>query len=151
MAAQAPAPRPAQAFSSARAQRWVMAAAIVVAMTYTLRRIVEPAMTTAPARGTQAARLAGHGSPPPSLQRWAVAYGGGFMMLALVAFPAPEVAASLAMLLVVGTLLTNGTAIAADLNTLGGATPGSAPSTTADAAPFPAAVGPSGRLAGYPH
>lgn len=147
--ATAPTPRPTQGFSSARAQRWVMAAALIVGMTYALRRIVEPGMAAAPARGSTAHRVAGAGSPPPSLQRWAVAYGTGFTILALVALPAPEVAGSLAVLVVAGTLLANGTSITADLAHLQG-TPTPTTATTVDNSPFPADIGPSGPLAGYP-
>lgn len=108
----APTARPAYGFSTAKAQRWILGSAIVVAMVYMLRRFTED---DPPARGSTAARLAGHGSPPPQLAHWTIAYATGFMFLALIALPAPELAASLAMLTVTGTLLTNGTAIAADL------------------------------------
>lgn len=115
----APAPRPGQGLSSARAQRWVLAAAIVVGLTYALRRFVEPGMSIPP-RGGRNARLAGTGSPPPALPQWAVAYGAGFMILGLVALPAPEVAAALSVLVVTGTLLGNGLALADDLRELQG-------------------------------
>lgn len=141
----APSARPAQGFTSARAQRWILASAIVIALTYSLRRIVEPA-TEAPARGGKASRLAGAGSPPPSLSHWAVAYGAGFAMLALVAMAAPELAASLAALTVTGTLLANGTSIVADIaglegtggthNLPGGGTAPNAPGTTLNSLGF---------------
>lgn len=116
----APAVRPAQGLSSARAQRWVLAAAIVVGMTYALRRFVEPAMIDAPTRGGPKARIAGPGTPPPALAHWAVAYGAGFTLLALLALPAPELAGALAILVVTGTLLGNGGALATDLRYLQG-------------------------------
>lgn len=112
--------RPARGFTSQKAQTWVLAAAIVIAVTYTFRRLIEPGMTTAPAKGTTAHKLAGAGSPPPPLGQWAVAYGAGFTFLALMTVAAPELAASLAMLATAGTLLTNGTSIVADLAGLEG-------------------------------
>lgn len=118
----APTVRPAQGFGTAKAQRWILASALIVGMTYMLRRFVEPTVTDAPARGGKAQRLAGHGSPPPSLAHWSTAYAAGFMFLALLALPAPELAASIAVLATTGTLLSNGLAIAADLGNLQGTT-----------------------------
>ena len=116
----APGPRPAQGFSSFRAQRWVMGAALVLAMTYAFRRLVENSVTSAPASGGKVASLLGTGKPPPPLGQWAIAYGAGFLMLSVLAMGAPEVAASLAMMVVVGSTLANGTTVVADIRQLEG-------------------------------
>lgn len=110
--------RPAQGFSPQKAQQWVLVAAVVTGIVYTFRRIIEPSVTTAPKKGTKAAALAGAGSPPPALGQWAIAYGAGFLFLSLMAVAAPELAGSLAMLELAGTLLTNGTSILADITGL---------------------------------
>jgi hypothetical protein len=110
--------RPAQGFSAARAQKWILAAALISALTYGFRLIIEPTVTTAPARGGKAATLAGAGSPPPPLSHWAVSYGAGFLMLSIVSLAAPEVAASIAMLMAAGTFLSHGTSIVADITGL---------------------------------
>jgi hypothetical protein len=153
----APTPRPAKGFGTARAQKWVLAAAILTAIIYGFRRALEPSVQQAPARGGTASKLAGAGSPPPSLGHWAVAYGAGFILLSFVSLGAPEVAASIAMLMVAGTMITNGTAIVTDIQTLeGGKTtttikpllppnppPGTAgPAGATGNAPAPAASGP---------
>lgn len=118
MAASTPTPRPAKGFGTARAQKWVLTAALVTAIIYGFRRALEPSVQQAPARGGTAAKLTGAGSPPPALGHWAVAYGAGFMMLSMLAIAAPEAAGSVAMLIVAGSLLTNGTAIVADIGNL---------------------------------
>src|SRR5262249_40604539 len=85
---------------------------------------------SAPARGGQASRLLGAGSPPPPLAQWAIAYGAGFLMLSILALGAPEVAASVAGLMVAGELLANGTSVVADLTSLEGGTTTTTTSTT---------------------
>ena len=74
---------------------------------------------------------------PPSLEHWAISYTAAFLMLALVASAAPELAASLAAMAVIRNLLTNGVTIAADLSGLEGTTATAPPvraSTTASGA-----------------
>jgi hypothetical protein len=117
--------RPAHGFTTGRAQKWVLTAAILVAVMYAFRRIVEPSVTTAPARGGTAAKITGAGSPPPALGQWAVSYGVGFLLLSVIALGAPELAASVAMLMVAGSFLTNGTSLIADISGLEGKTPNS--------------------------
>lgn len=109
--------RPAQGFTSQRAQRWVLAAALLSAMIYGFRRIIEPVSGNTTSSGTAAQKLAGTGTPP-TLSHWAIAYGAGFLMLSVISLGAPELAASLAMLMVVGELLSNGTTIVADITGL---------------------------------
>lgn len=134
--------RPARGFTSNQAQKWVLAAAIVIAMTYTFRKLIEPGMTAAPAKGSTAHKLAGAGSPPPPLGQWAVAYGAGFTFLALMTVAAPELAASLAMLATAGSLLTNGTSIVADLAGLEGKTNSASVNAAANAfRQTPSAIG----------
>jgi hypothetical protein len=113
-----PTPRPAKGFGTLRAQKWVLTAAILTAIIYAFRRLVEPSLSAAPPQGGQAQKLIGSGSPPPALGEWAVAYGTGFLLLSILTLGAPEVAGSLAMLLIAGELLTNGLAIAADIGNL---------------------------------
>lgn len=125
--------RPAKSFSTQRAQKWILAAAILSAVIYGFRRIVEPATGNTSSTGTAAQKLAGTATPPTA-SHWAVAYGAGFLILSVISLGAPEVAASIAMLMVVGELLTNGVTIASDIANLQGTpapvavTP--APSTT---------------------
>lgn len=123
--------RPAQGFGTLRAQKWILAAALVTAISYAFRRLVEPSVTAAPARGGKVAQLLGSGSPPPPLGQWAIAYGAGFLMLSIVSLGAPEVAASLAMLELAGVALTSGTSLLADIGNL----EKNAPSSSALAAP----------------
>jgi hypothetical protein len=114
----APAPRPAQTFTTARAQQWVLASAIVVAVVYVFRSLVEPAMTTAPAKGSKVSAILGAGSPPPALGTWAISYGAGFIFLAVISLAAPELAATLALMTATGSLLANGQSVASDLANL---------------------------------
>ncbi|HWD76348.1 MAG TPA: hypothetical protein VG371_14500 [Solirubrobacteraceae bacterium] len=142
--------RPAQGFTTGRAQRWVLTAAILTAVIYAFRRTVEPAASTAPAKGGKAAALLGAGSPPPPLGQWAVAYATGFVFLSLLTLGAPELAASLAGMMVVGGLLTNGNSIATDISQL----EGGAASKTAKPGPVQTALAggtlPTVTTAGHP-
>lgn len=120
----APTPRPARGFTTSRAQRWILTSAILTAVIYAFRRLVEPTTGAAsPAKGGALARLAGAGTPPASVEHWAVGYSAAYLMLAILALVAPEAAASLAAITVLGNLLTNGTTIAADITGLEGSTP----------------------------
>lgn len=129
--------RPAAGFGTQRAQKWVLAAAILSAVMYGFRRIVEPSVSEAPARGGKVAKITGAGSPPPSLSHWAISYGAGFFLLSVLSFGAPEVAASIAMLMVAGTGLTNGTAILTDINSLEGASSSTATAAITQKTPDP--------------
>jgi hypothetical protein len=140
-----PAPRPASGFTPARAQSWILAAAVVIAVIYGVRRLVEPSLSSAPAKGGTAATLAGAGSPPPTLAHWLVAYGAGFGMLALLALAAPELAGSLALLAAAGSLLTNGTSLVADITGLEQLTPKPVAAAPASLSP-PAALAPAAAL-----
>jgi hypothetical protein len=138
----APSPRPAQGFGTARAQKWILAAAILTAVIYGFRRALEPSVAQAPARGGTTSKLAGAGSPPPSLGHWAVAYGAGFVLLSFLSLGAPEVAASIAMLMVAGTAITNGTALVTDIQTLEGT--GKTAQPLLPPLPPPGTAGPAG-------
>jgi len=115
----APAPRPAQGFSTGRAQQWILISALLTATIYVFRRIVEPTTGTSGASSNKLAQLAGAGAPP-SVEHWAISFGAAFLGLAVIALAAPELAASLAVTVVLGNVLTNGTTIAADLGGLEG-------------------------------
>lgn len=128
--------RPGRGFTTGRAERWILAAALITAVTYAFRRLVEPSLSSAPERGGQGSRMAGAGSPPPALAQWAIAYSAGFLMLSVIALGAPELAASLAMLALAGNLLANGTSLVADLTNLESGTASAA--TTTNAAPLTA-------------
>lgn len=108
--------RSAQGFSTDRAQKWILAAALITGIVYAFRAVIEPSVSSSPAKGSS---LLG-GSPPPPVGKWAVAYGAGFLMLSILALGAPEVAGSFAMLEIAGVLLTNGTSVIADLSGLEG-------------------------------
>jgi len=108
-------------FTTARAQRWIIAAALITAMTYAFRRMVEGPLAETSGQqnhGSTLSRFVGSGSPPVPLAHWALAYGAGFLGLSLLALGAPELAGALAVLEIAGTVLTNGSAIATDLNLL---------------------------------
>jgi len=109
---------PAHGFTSEKAQGWVLTAAIVTAVIYAFRRVIEPSVSSAPAKGSKASRVLGAGSPPAPVGQWAIAYGAAFLMLALVAEVSPETAGSLAILVTLTTLLTNGPAIVADIKSV---------------------------------
>lgn len=128
--------RPAQGFGTARAQKWVLTAAILSAVMYGFRRIIEGANGNTTSKGTATQKLIGTGTPP-TLSHWAVAYGAGFMLLSFLSLGAPEVAASIAMLMVLGEVLTNGTTITADIAGLEGN------SATAITAPQPTSTTPA--------
>lgn len=99
----------------------MLTAAILTAIIYAFRRAVEPTTNpTSSVASSKAAGLVGAGAPP-SLGRWATSYAAAFLMLSILALGAPELAASLAMMAVVGNLLTNGITIATDLTRLEGA------------------------------
>lgn len=116
-------PRPAKGFTGPRAQKWVLTSALVTALIYTVRHLVEG--DTSPAPASNAARqFLGQGSPP-SFGQWAIAYGTAFLGLSLLAVAAPEVAASLAMFTLVVTFLESGGQLANDLKALEGGTAGS--------------------------
>lgn len=127
---------PARGFTTAKAESWVLASAMIVGAVYGFRRIIEPSVTTAPARGGKAAALLGAGSPPAALGQWAVAYSTSYIFLSIGAIIAPELAAALAMLIVGASLLSNGISVSTDLTTLEGGkktaavAPSSSPSAT---------------------
>lgn len=107
---------PARDFTPARAQAWVLMAAVVTGIIYTFRKVIEP-VTPSSAKSSLPSKLLGAG-PPPSVEQWAVSYGAAFLMLSVIAVVSPETAGSMAILIVVGTLLANGTAIVKDINSL---------------------------------
>lgn len=113
----APTFRPAQGFTSSRAQTWVLGSALITALIYGFRRTVEGISNT-PQKG-KVASLLGSGAPAP-LAQWAVAYGTAYLMLAVLALGAPELAASLAMMAVVGNVINNGISITTDIAGLEG-------------------------------
>lgn len=115
------APRRQGSFGRFRAQRWVLASAVITALIYAFRKAVEPAgaQTTPAKKHSGLATLAGAGQPP-SLEQWAVSYGVAFTMLAMLALALPEIAATIAAMMVAGNLLTNGMAIASDIGNLQG-------------------------------
>lgn len=130
----APAPRPARGFSSERAQRWVLIAAILTAVIYGFRRIVEPTTGTGQPAPNTIAKLAGIGAPP-TVAQWAVSFSVAFLMLSALAMAAPEAAATLAGVMVVSNLLANGGQIARDITGVEGGKPPTAAASSAPAAP----------------
>lgn len=115
----APAPRPGQGLGTGKAQGYILVCAVITAVIYTFRRLVEPTTGTSSTSSSKLAQLAGAGAPP-SLEQWIVSYGTAFFMLAVLALAAPELAVSLALMGTIGNLLTNGTTIAADISGLEG-------------------------------
>ena len=116
--------RPAKGFTSARAEKWVMTSAIITAIVYVVRHLVEGESSPEPA--TSAARaFLGQGSPP-SISQWLIAYATGFLSLSILAALAPEIAASAAMFVVFATFIESGGQLATDLKNLESGSGGSA-------------------------
>jgi hypothetical protein len=118
-------PRPTKGFSSARAQKWVLAAAILEMLIYTFRHLIEGDTSSAPASSSQARAFLGQGKPP-NFGQWIIAYGVAFTFLGVLTLGAPEVAGALAMFMLVATFLESGGQLATDLSQIehgvGGAT-----------------------------
>jgi len=139
---------PGKGFTTPRAERWVMAAALITAAVYTVRRLVEG--ETSPAPATSAAReFLGQGSPP-NFAQWIIAWGTGFTGLALLALALPELAGALATFVVLATFLESGSQLATDIGLLergaGILSPGNTPlptPTTTTGAAGPLAPAPS--------
>ncbi len=109
-------PRPTKGFTSARAEKWVLTSALITGVVYLVRHLVEGQSSAPPA--TSAARaFLGQGSPP-NVGQWLIAYATGFLILAVLAALAPELAAGSAMLIVFSTFIESGGQLAADLKTL---------------------------------
>lgn len=103
-------------FTPGSARKWVLTSALVTGLIYLVRHLVEG--ETSPAPATNAARqFLGQGSPP-SLRQWFVAYATSYFGLALLAVAAPEIAASLAIFVLVVTLVESGGQFAGDLKGL---------------------------------
>jgi hypothetical protein len=120
------------------AQRAVSVAAVIVGMVYAYRRLVEGAGATGPHVASKGAakQLLGQGPPPP-LSQWIVAYGFAFLVISVMAQAAPRVGGTFALLLALGTVLTQGQQLAADVNgQLGGAGAGGVKITPAAAVPI---------------
>lgn len=124
---------PSPDFTQQQAQKWILASAVVLAVIYGFRRLVETAAPSQPSGPISS--LIGTGAPPPAMQ-WAVSYAVAMFGLSLLALAAPEVAGGLAMMTVAGALLTNGTAVSRDVAALKGKPVGSSAPT-----PIPAGTG----------
>jgi hypothetical protein len=117
--------RPGKGFTSARAEKWVLASALITGVVYVVRHLVEGESSAPPA--TSAARaFLGQGSPP-SVGQWLIAYATGFLFLSIMAALAPELAASAAMFVVFTTFIESGGQLASDLKQLESGTAGSGP------------------------
>lgn len=99
--------------TSEGAERAITISALVVAGVYAYRRLNEPASTQTSGR---LAQLAGKGAPPP-LGVFITAWGFTFLMLSVVASAAPGLGGSMAILVALGDILSNGQQIAKDVNT----------------------------------
>jgi hypothetical protein len=146
MSTSTPMPRAAQGISTGKAQAWILTAALVTAIVYAFRRLIEPATPSTKKGASKAAALLGAGPTPP-LEQWSISYGAAFMMLSILALGAPELAASLALMGVTGNLLANGITIAADLDGLEGSTP-TTPTALNPPSAAPAATGAAAAVAG---
>lgn len=105
-----------KAFSSSKAEKWVITSAIISLAVYAVRRLVEG--ETSPAPSTSAARsFLGSGSPP-NLAQWIIAYVVAYGGLSLLAVATPEIAAALAAFVVIATILDSGSQLATDLTNL---------------------------------
>lgn len=107
---------PAAGFTSQKAEKWILTSALMTALIYGFRRLVEG--DTSPKPSTNAAReFLGQGAPPDFAQ-WLIAWGTGYGLLALFALALPELAAAFAMLTLLVTLLESGSQLATDLQTI---------------------------------
>lgn len=100
------------------AQGAVVTSAVVVAGVWGYRKLVEPA-TAASSRASQPSqallKIIGAEPRPASTAEFAVAFGFVYLVLSLTATFAPTLAGSIAILVAVGELLTNGASVATDV------------------------------------
>jgi hypothetical protein len=93
-----------------QAERWIVTSALIVAGIYAYRRLIEQPASP-PVKLKQ---IAGVGQLPP-LGAWATAWGFTYLVIAVIATAAPELAAAFAILIATGELLTNSGSIFADV------------------------------------
>lgn len=131
-------------FSPAKSEKWVLTSAVITGLVYLVRRLVEGETAgTTPAPKSAARAFLGQGTPP-SFGQWIIAYTTSYFFLALLTVAVPEVAASLAIFVLVATFLESGGQLASDLQQI--------ESGTAPAAATPSNVstlGPSGTANPY--
>lgn len=114
------------------AEKAITVSALIVAAVYAYRKMTEP--QGGQVASSRIAQLAGKGAPPP-FGVFVTAWGFTFLVLSVVAAASPGLGGSMAILVATGDLLSNGTAIAKDVNTK--VAPPPAPKTATG--PMPAA------------
>lgn len=97
------------------AEQAVTSSAMIVAAVYAFRKLIEPAVPAATTTSGKAASLVGLGPPPP-FSRFVVGWGVTYTVLAAITAGSPDVGGPLAILVAVGTILGNGTALSSDVN-----------------------------------
>lgn len=98
------------------AQRAITTSAVIVGMVYAYRRLFEGSAQTGAhiATGNSVKQLVGIGPPPP-LGHWIVGYGFAFLLISWMAEVDPGLGGGFAILMAVGTLLTQGQQMLADV------------------------------------
>lgn len=96
-----------------QAETAITASALVVGGIYSYRKLIEPATGTRPSKGA-VKDVVGLGQVPP-IGRFVTGWGVTFLVLSVLARVSPGLGGSLAVLVATGDLLTNGTALAADV------------------------------------
>lgn len=96
-----------------QAETAITASALIVGGIYGYRKLIEPAIGTQPSQGT-VKDIAGLGQIPP-IGRFVTGWGVTFLILSLLAQVSPGLGGSLAILVTTGDVLTNGQALAKDI------------------------------------
>jgi hypothetical protein len=113
-----------------QAEKTIVTSALVVAGIYAYRRMTE--QPAAPPITLK--QVAGVGQLPP-LGAWATAWGFTYLVIAVVAVGAPELAAAFAILIATGDLLTNAKSIFGDVGKQEGQAPAASTSTASTLPP----------------
>ena len=98
----------------AGAEGAVVLSALVVGSTWAYRKLIEPASSKPAGRGGAKA-LAGLESTPAPAGEFGIAFGFIYLTLSVTASFAPELAGSLAVMIAVGDVLANGSAVFVDV------------------------------------
>lgn len=108
--------------TSDSAEQAIVTSAVIVSGVYFYRKLTDPALGKAVAGpvGGSGARAAGAlfgrpGTGPAPVGKWLIGFGVAFMVIAVMASINAQLGAAFAILVATGSVLTNGAAIAADV------------------------------------
>lgn len=103
------------------AEGTIVVCAVIVGGVWLFRTLYETGKAAVEVKSSPAKELAGLSANPAHPAQFIVGYGFVFFTLSVVALPAPELAKMFAVLIAVGTTLTNGASMFTDINTAVGA------------------------------